>query len=461
MSVVVACALGVAFSLALSFLTRNMGTAIRRDISTFFFRLVEEDQYQKSLDRFQRLTEGANSFLGSGLWVVNESGEIVAAAPARDQNSVDWSWKELPRPTKEGEVAFHFPPLSIHATTAVVKLSRPGHYLIIEPPSESPLQALTRIRTVAFVIILVLSGLATLLLTLGYFRLKSRQAKAVLAQFAEGNFRARFKIDRLDEAGQLMLQFNRMADEIESLVHKLQESEETRRNLIQELGHDLRTPLTSLCGAIETLSNHGDKLDSKAREELKDVVKLERSYFTQLIEDLFFIAEVTEPNHAKQNSEEVNLKDLIQEEANVIIRRYPQLEVLLPRTDLPLLFKGRVFTLRRMLRNAFENAARFAKTRIEITVEQTRSNIEIRVTDDGPGLSDAEIKQFGTRRSKRIESAVGRSSPSLSLGLGSVIMHAIATAHSGTVHIVNRMTSSGEILGAQLIFRLPAQPTIT
>lgn len=85
--------------------------------------------------------------------------------------------------------------------------------------------------------------------------------------------------------------------------------------------------------------------------------------------------------------------------------------------------------------------------------EGANSEIQIDIIDDGSGLSQEEISQFGARRSKRTidKKAQGR----LSLGLGSVIMRAIALLHRGRVEMGNILDPVGKMSGARLVIRLP------
>ena len=77
----------------------------------------------------------------------------------------------------------------------------------------------------------------------------------------------------------------------------MQSTEGTRRELLQELGHDLKTPLTSLSTSLETLEAHEDQITKKDRGELLSLMRGELAYFIQLLDDLFFISEIDEPDY--------------------------------------------------------------------------------------------------------------------------------------------------------------------
>ena len=64
--------------------------------------------------------------------------------------------------------------------------------------------------------------------------------------------------------------------------------------MLQELGHDLRTPLASLQNIIERLSLRKDSMDSGKQNELFSLALQEQAYMRRLLEDLFFIAQPKE-----------------------------------------------------------------------------------------------------------------------------------------------------------------------
>ena len=76
-------------------------------------------------------------------------------------------------------------------------------------------------------------------------------ADRVISELQRGNLKARFPIKKNDEIGRAMERFNQMADQIEQLVERLRSAEASRNFLLQELTHDLRTPV----GCIHTSSS--------------------------------------------------------------------------------------------------------------------------------------------------------------------------------------------------------------
>jgi K+-sensing histidine kinase KdpD len=212
----------------------------------------------------------------------------------------------------------------------------------------------------------------------------------------------------------------------------------------QELTHDLRTPVASLKSLLETLAHKREALNPEIQSELTLLSLKEADYFERLIEDLLFLAQVTEP-HYRSQKRELDIAAIIDEELD-------RLELLYHSTDSPISserdygtdlpeFKADPHLLRRLFRNALENAFSFAKAKVLVRIHWVNQCFEIHVEDDGPGLSAEALSGFGEKRVTRIinSDTKGR----LSVGLGSVVMRTVATAHQGTVTITNLSEGRG------------------
>ncbi len=121
--------------------------------------------------------------------------------------------------------------------------------------------------------------------------------------------------------------------------------------------------------------------------------------------------------------------------------------------DSVLSVEGTPHLLRRMIRNALENAFSFAKSEVRVTLlEDPGQEARILVEDDGAGFSQEALASYGERRvSRRVE---GRRSDRVSLGLGSVIIQSVARMHRGKAEPANRIVEDA-IQGASVKIVLP------
>lgn len=379
------------------------------------------------------------------LWLVSQEGIILST---NTDLPLPIEWKLLHLPEDVHEMASNEDNI-LNPKTYVVKLNTtPTTYLISHNERalfQGPyllLQGTHTFATAALAMFLALS------LTFYYLRRKSSEARKVLLKLGSGDLKARFEIKGFDQFGNLILDFNRMADEIERLVKKLSDTEVSRSNLLQELGHDLRTPLTSLSTAFETMKIHHKDLSEEEKEELFSMINTDIRYFKDLLEKLTIVATIDGP-HYKSSTETINLVSLLETEVNSRQTASGQnlnWKLVQDQTRVPYIL-GDSHLITRLFRNAFDNASRYAEESITVTVNDQKDKVEILILDDGPGLSPESLKEFGKRRERRQRKE--KDPEDFSLGLGSVIMKTIAQVHGGSLEIMNHL-SEDEISGACL-----------
>jgi signal transduction histidine kinase len=276
------------------------------------------------------------------------------------------------------------------------------------------------------------------------FREKAEVAKSVLSRMQQGDLKARFPTSRWDDASQILGLFNQMADEIERLVESLRDNETARMHLLQDLAHDLRTPVASLRNLIEGLNDESQPLDPAARRELTSLAFQETEYLTKLVEDLLFLALVIEPKY-KSESNEIAICDLLENQLTAVASNYPRIEISHLEGDGPRpLITGNPQLLTRLLRNGLDNAASFASRRLTVGAKTAGDFIELTIRDDGPGFTPEALENFGKKRATRYMAA-GKQDGRISVGLGTVIMQAIAFAHGGAVSARNLPEGGSEI----------------
>ena len=136
---------------------------------------------------------------------------------------------------------------------------------------------------------------ATLIAGLTLFFLLTRRLtmlSTAVKAFEEGQYKQRVNAAGQDELGVLCRGFNDMAQSIESGVQQLHLAEQQRKDLIANISHDLRSPITSIRGSMETLLLKDEKLSDKERQEYLEIGIRNVSSFQQLVEELFDLAKL-------------------------------------------------------------------------------------------------------------------------------------------------------------------------
>jgi signal transduction histidine kinase len=355
-----------------------------------------------------------------------------------------------PQPASHGFSLMPAPPPN-QAPYNVLRLNyNPPRYLVMKfrprnpgghGPQFFPLSVLV-------MIIMVLAGIAVALLITIFRSLREHvlAADSVISELQRGNLKARFPIERMDEIGNAKTRFNAMADEIERLVERLRSAEASRNNLLQELAHDLRTPVASLGSILETVFTEAQMSPDVA--ELAQLAEKEVDYMGHLVEDLLLLAQLSEPSYTP-NRQHVDFMALLEEECDSIALRKDDIQIVKKFELEEVLLSGDEHLFRRLIRNSLENACSYAKAKVEVHAFLDASGrLGISFRDDGPGFDADALQKFGERRGQRMikKTQGGR----LSLGLGSVIMKSVISLHRGDLRATNNVGG-----GATVSFTIP------
>jgi K+-sensing histidine kinase KdpD len=207
--------------------------------------------------------------------------------------------------------------------------------------------------------------------------------------------------------------------------------------------------VASLKAAADTLKEFGDKLPPEKVSALMTIIALESNYFKELVDNLFFLATLDSPKFTT-DFEQFDLGEIISEEVALLRRKLDGKIALESRLETEVIHvRGHAIMLRRLLRNVLENAAKYGSTRVSLTVREDARSYILTVEDDGPGMTEDDLKKFGTKKISRKVSAVSPSE-AVSLGIGSVIILEIAKFHDAELVVANVTLGKGVIVTLRL-----------
>ncbi|HYP44956.1 MAG TPA: HAMP domain-containing sensor histidine kinase [Propionibacteriaceae bacterium] len=215
----------------------------------------------------------------------------------------------------------------------------------------------------------------------------------------------------------------RLADAFNRMLVSLESSRERQQRLIADAGHELRTPLTSLRTNIELLASDARTamLKPSDREDILADVSAQLAEFTTLIGDLVQLAR---DDRVAPSPEPIDFRDVVNTAIERVKRRGKGLifDVELN----PLYLIGEAETLERAVTNLLDNAVKWSPPggTIRVQLEGDR----LRVADQGPGISDADLPYVFDRF---FRSETSRNTPGTGLGL-SIVKQAI-NRHGGWV----------------------------
>jgi signal transduction histidine kinase len=230
-----------------------------------------------------------------------------------------------------------------------------------------------------------------------------------------------------------------------AMLDRLEAATERQRRFVGDASHELQSPLAALRADLEVALAAGDGQAGEwaqvARRLLGDVERQEA-----LVQDLLFMARADEDT-ADRNAALVDLDDVVLTEVERLRLRAP---VAVGTSAVSgALVRGHWEDLARVVRNLLENAVRYARTQVTVSLGVDEGWAVLTVDDDGPGIPLGERERV-FERFARLDSA--RSRPLGGTGLGLAIAREVVVDHHGTITVEDWRG------GARLVVRLPAEP---
>ncbi len=236
------------------------------------------------------------------------------------------------------------------------------------------------------------------------------QSKVSLSQWQQGEN---------NEVHMLGSTFREMVTQINSQLAQLTENDRIRRELLTHLSHDLRTPLATMQGYIETMVIKGDKLSSQEQTEYLATAQRNSMQLKRLIDQIFELA------HLEDGQVTVNLETFaIGELLHDIMAKFAlkakskNIHLSLQPAQCRFIVYSDIAKLERIITNLLENALRHTSEggEVAIIVSQLTDKVKVAVTDNGSGISKEDIAYIFDAR-YRASNAIEDSTPHAGLGL--------------------------------------------
>lgn len=281
----------------------------------------------------------------------------------------------------------------------------------------------------ALCVVLVIGAVTFFLITDSICRVS-----AVVRRFKEGDHTARIEGHAKGNLGMLTTTFNEMADVIVDNFEKVQSTDKFRQELIANVSHDLRTPLSIIQGYIETLIIKQYTLDEKEKEKYLLTVLDSTQKLSALVAQLFQYSKL-EANQVQPEKEQFLLTEL----ASDTLMSYQlqadkrKIKLLLDAVDdLPPVFADVALT-ERVFQNLLDNALKFTPDGGSITIQlqQLATGIHIRVADTGIGIPAEEQAYIFERYKQTAQPRLSNNS----MGIGLAIVKKILELHHTGIEV--------------------------
>ena len=234
-------------------------------------------------------------------------------------------------------------------------------------------------------------------------------------QVSKGNLNYQVPIREMDELGELAESFNSMTRRIAEMIH-------AKEQLLLDVSHELRSPLTRIKVALEFVLDGNTK--KSIGEDLSEVEKM----IVEILE-----TERLNSNYGKLYLKKANVSGIIKEVLQDFQNRSPGVKL----TSVPkgVFLNIDIDRIKIVLKNVIENSLKYSKSEsqpVEISIDEEEKSVVIRIKDYGSGIPKEELPYI-FEPFYRIDKS--RSKETGGYGLGMSLCKKIMEAHGGTIEI--------------------------
>lgn len=286
-------------------------------------------------------------------------------------------------------------------------------------------------------------GILILLAVTGVYFIQSivrpiKQINATTRKFAKGDFSVRIAGNTNDEIGDLCGSINQMADELSN-------TENLKNEFISSVSHELRTPLTAIKGWAETMSMGADP-DTVQRGVHIIVNETER--LSEMVEELLDFSRMSSGKFSLQCAD----MDVLAELGDAVLiymekAKRENIHVIYQEPEMLPFVYGDKNRIRQVFINVIDNAIKYSNRggTITISAEAVGGMIQVTVTDNGVGISAADLPRVKMKFFKANQTCRGS-------GIGLAVADEIITTHGGRLDITSELN-----VGTAVVITLPIQ----
>ncbi|MGB9854986.1 MAG: sensor histidine kinase [Caldisericum exile] len=261
-------------------------------------------------------------------------------------------------------------------------------------------------------------------------------------KISQGNFEARINKHNEDEIGELAESLNYMA-------FRLGEIEKLRTKLMQNVSHDLRTPLSSIKGYLEVLKDKNFTIEEK--QEAFNIIENEIERLEKMAKDLTNLSSA-DSKTLPLEFERVNLINILKStfESFSIKIKDKGLNPIIEIPDKPIFILGDSLKLKEIFSNLIDNAIKFTKSGyIKIAAIEEKDKVKVVVEDSGLGINEKDLPHIFERFYKGENNKDGNEG----MGLGLSIVKEYVYAHNGEIYVESEIGK-----GTKFIIQFPTAP---
>lgn len=426
---------------------------------------INRDALQQGLDRLTVINPDID------VYFLDAEGRVFASSAPRDyvkQDKVDMEavqkfLSDSPALPILGGDPGHPSRQQIFSVAPISVEGYPDAYVYVvlrEPERASDAQALKRSYALREAYWLTAGGVALALLAaaviVSFLTRRLKRLTGAVEEFRRAGFAgpAAFQSGVRGEAGDEIDRLGRaldgMAEHIERQMRELKVVDATRREMLAHISHDLRTPLTSLRGHLETLLSKSHTLSEEEQRSYLEIAARQTRWLGQLVDEVFDLAKL-DAGQVAPMMEPFMLHELVQDVAQKFELQAANQRVTLT-TDFPdhmPLVVGDIGLVERVLENLIENALRYTGEggSVQIRLTPFREHVSVEVKDTGCGIRPDALPRIFDRFYRGEKS---RPLAPAGAGLGLAIAKRILELHGSSITVESALG-----VGSTFAFELP------
>ncbi|MEL7659079.1 MAG: ATP-binding protein, partial [Bacillota bacterium] len=196
----------------------------------------------------------------------------------------------------------------------------------------------------------------------------------------------------------LMKPIGQMEKQLQKTMEENKKAEQIRKDFVANVTHELKTPLTSISGFVETLQD-GAAENPEVRSKFLDIIAIEAARLKRLIEDILIISDIENKRETNTNSD-INVRESIEE---ILASMKPIIEAkkikVITYYAYEIYIGGNPDRFKQLMVNLIENAVKYSYDggTVTITAKRKEGKVSISVNDEGIGISEENLSRIFER----------------------------------------------------------------
>jgi signal transduction histidine kinase len=276
-----------------------------------------------------------------------------------------------------------------------------------------------------------------------------QRTESRLAEIAAGDFSRHLDVPNRDELGSLAANVNRMNEELRRVYGELETASQHKSEFLANMSHELRTPLNAILGFSQVLQQKlFGELNAKQEEYVGDILS-SGNHLLSLINDVLDLSKV-EAGQIELELAQFSLREAV-ERGVVMVRERASMNRVALATDVApevQVVRGDERRIRQVLFNLLSNAVKFtpAGGRIEVRAAEVGGEIQVAVTDTGPGIPAEDVDRI-FEEFQQTDVGAGKREGT---GLGLALSKRLVELHGGRIWVESELGT-----GSRFVFTLP------